>query len=71
MHDDFLEQFPLSINEITKGRELIPKNPREIVAECFYDKSNWVRDAQLFMGNLELFFKWFSKRNLDTPMRNV
>ena len=38
VHDDFLEQFPLSMHEITKGRELIPKDPRELVAEGFYEK---------------------------------
>ena len=42
LHDDFLEQFPLAVHEITKGRELIPKNPRVVVAEGFYDKANWV-----------------------------
>ena len=71
VHDDFLEQFPLSVHEITKGRELIPKHPRVVVAEGFYDKSNWVRDAQVSMGGLELFKKWFSERKLDTPMSNV
>lgn len=49
MHDDFLEKFPLSINEITKVRKLIPKDLREVVAEGFYDKENWVRDAQVSM----------------------
>ena len=71
VHDDFLEQFPLSMHEITKGRELIPKYPREIIAEGFYDKANWVRDAQVSVGGLELFKKWFSERNLDNPMSNV
>lgn len=71
MHDDFLEQFPFSINEITKGRELIPNNPRVVVAEGFYDRANWVRDVKVSMGGLELFKKWFTKRNLDTPLRNV
>ena len=61
VHDDFLEQFPLSIHEITKGRELIPKNPRVVVAEGFYDKANWIRDAQVSTGGLELFRKWFSE----------
>ncbi len=61
MHDDFLEQFPLSVHEITKGRELIPKHPRVVVVEGFYDKANWVRDAQVSMGCLILFKKWFSK----------
>ena len=69
--DDFLEKFPLSMHEITKGRELIPINPREIIVEGFYDKANWVRDALVFVGGLELFKKWFSERNLDTPMSNV
>ena len=45
VHNDFLEQFPLLVHEITKGRELIPKHPRVVVAEGFYDKANWVRDA--------------------------
>ena len=38
MHDDFLEQFPLFVHEITNGREFIPKHPREAVAKGFYDK---------------------------------
>ena len=40
VHDDFLEQFPLSVHEIIKGRELIPKNPRVALAEGFCDKTN-------------------------------
>lgn len=66
VHDDFLEQFPLSVHEITKGRELIPKNPRVAVVEGFYDKANSVRDAQVSMGGFELFRKWFSEPKLDT-----
>lgn len=62
VYDDFLQKFPLSVNEITKGRELIPKDPREIVAEDFYDKANWVRDAQISMGGLELFKMVFRKK---------
>ena len=45
IHDDFLEKFPFSMHEITKGRELIPKEPRELIAEGFYDRENLVRDA--------------------------
>ncbi len=33
VHDDFLEQFPLLVHEITKGRELIPKNPRVAITK--------------------------------------
>ena len=40
VHDGFLEKIPLSVNEITKGRELIPKNPRVAIAEGFYDRAN-------------------------------
>ena len=57
IHDNFLEKFPPSINEITEGREFILKNPRLIVAEGFYDKANNLRDAQISMGGLELFKK--------------
>lgn len=71
MHDDFLEQLPLFLHEITKGRELIPMNPRVVAIEGFIDKFNWVRDAEVSMGGLELLKKWFAKRKLDTPLRNV
>ena len=71
MHNNFLEQFPLSVHEITKGRELIPKNPRVAIVEGFYDKANWVRDARVSMGGLELFRKWFSEKKLDNPLSNV
>ena len=71
IHDDFLEQFPLSMHAITKGRELIPKDSRELIAEGFYDKENWVRDARMSVGGLELFRKWFSERNIDILMSNV
>ena len=71
VHDDFLEQFPTSVHEITRGRELIPKDSRELVAEGFYDKANWVRDAQISVGGLDLFKRWFSERNNDSPMNNV
>lgn len=36
--DDFLEKLPLSTNEAAKGKELVPKNPRLLVSEGFYDK---------------------------------
>ena len=47
IHDDFLKQFLPSINEITIGRQFIPKNPRLVVVEGFYDKANWLIDAQV------------------------
>lgn len=71
VHDDFLEKIPSSVNEIKKGREFIPKNPRLLVSEGFYDKDHCLRDVEVSIGGLELFKKWFEKRNLDTPMRNV
>lgn len=40
VHDDFLEQLPFSTNETAKGKELVPKNPRLLVSEDFYDKAN-------------------------------
>lgn len=59
------------MREITIGREFIPKNPRLIVVEDFYDKENNLRDAQISIEGLELFKKLFSQRNLDTPLSNV
>lgn len=38
VHDDFLEQISLSMNELARGRELIPKSPRILVGEGFYEK---------------------------------
>lgn len=71
VHDNFLEQFPLSTNKKTKGKELAPKNPRIIISEGFYDKGNWVRDAETSIGGLELFRKWVLQRKHDTPLTNV
>lgn len=50
MHDGFLEQLPQSTNESSKGKELVPKNPRLLVIEGFYDKANWLRDVQTYDG---------------------
>lgn len=41
VHDEFLEKMPPSFNELTKGREFIPKNPRLVVSEGFYNKANY------------------------------
>lgn len=71
VHDDFLEQMPLSMNELARGREMIPKIPRLLVSEGFYEKENWLRDVEVSMGGLEHFNKWFAKRKLDTPINNV
>ena len=60
-----------SIHEIIIGREFIPKNPRLVVSEDFYDKANWLSNSKVFVGGLELFKKWFVEFNLDTPLSNV
>lgn len=57
----FLVKFPLSVHEITKGREFIPKIPRVAVEEGFYDKANRIQDAHVSMGGFGLFRKWFSE----------
>lgn len=61
VHDNFLEKMPPSINELTKGREFIPKNSRLVVSEGFYDKANYLRDVEVSVGGLELFKKWFAE----------
>ena len=57
IHDDFQEKMPPSINELIKGREFIPKNPRFLVSEGFCDKTNYLRDVELSMGGLQIFKK--------------
>ena len=37
---DFLEKMPKSMNELGRGKKFIPKNPRLLVNEGFYDKEN-------------------------------
>ena len=59
------------MHEIKTSRYFIPKNPRLVVAEGFYNKANNLRDAQISIGGLELFKKWFSERKLGTPLSNV
>jgi hypothetical protein len=39
VHDNFLEPMPPSINELTKGREFILKNPRLLVSDV---GASWV-----------------------------
>ena len=71
MYDDFLEQLPISTNQNAKGKELVPKILGLRIDEGFYDKGNWLRDANTSMSGLELFRKWFLQRNHDTPLNNV
>lgn len=61
----------LSMNELVKCRELILKIPRLLVGEGLYEKENWLRDAEVSMGGLDLFRKWFVERKLDTLVRNI
>ena len=37
LHDDLLEQLRNSINDVVKGYDLIPINPKMMVGEGFYD----------------------------------
>lgn len=49
--------MPQSINELSRGKEFIPKNPRLLISEGFYDKANWLRDAEVYVRGLEIFHK--------------
>ena len=60
LHDDLLEQLRNSTNDVVKGHELIPKNPKITVKEGFYDKSNLLRDVETFVSSMDLFQRWFS-----------
>ena len=59
------------MNKLARGKQFIPKSPRLLVSKGFYDKENWLRDAQVTIGGLDLFQKWFVERRLDTPLNNV
>ena len=37
LHDDLLEQLKNSMNDMVKGHDMIPKNPKMMVGEGFYD----------------------------------
>ena len=60
LHDDLLEQLRNSRNDVAKGRELIPKNPKLMVGEGFYGRSNLLGDVETTVGGMDLFKWWFS-----------
>ena len=60
-----------SISDVVKGLELIPKNPRMMVGEVFYDRSILLRDVETTMSGMDLFKRWFSQRNKGIPLSNV
>ena len=70
IHYDLLELFPESTNESAKVI-FFSLNPRLKIADGLYDKGNWVRDAKTSKTRLFLFKKWFLKRKLFTPHRNI
>ena len=55
LHDDHLEQLRNSTNDVEKGHELIPKNPKLMVGEGFYDRRNLLRDVETIVGGMDLF----------------
>ena len=60
LHDDLLEQLRNSTNDVVKGHELIPQNPRMTVGEGFYDQRNFLRDIETTHRGMDLFKSWFS-----------
>ena len=45
---------------MVKGHEILPKNPMLKVDEGFYDKINFIKDVETFVGGMDLFRRWFS-----------
>ena len=45
---------------MVKGWDMIPKNPRMMVGEGFYDRKNLLRDVETIVGGTDLFKRWFS-----------
>ena len=56
---------------MVKGRELLPKNPKMMIGEGLYNRSNLLRDVDTTMGGMDLFKSWFSQRNKGTLLSNV
>ena len=71
LRDDLLQQLRNSINDVVKGRELLPKNPKMMLGEGLYNKANLLRDVDTSVGGMDLFKRWFSQRNQGTPMSNI
>ena len=71
LHDDLLEQLRNSTNDVVKGRELLPKNPKMMLGEGLYNRANLLRDVDTSVGGMDLFKRWFSQRNQGTPMSNI
>ena len=71
LHDDLLEQLRNSTNDVVKGRELLPKNPKMMLGEGLYNRENLLKDVDTSMGGMDLFKRWFSQRNQSTPMSNI
>ena len=55
LHDDLLEQLRNSTNDVAKGHELIPKNPKLMVRQGLYDRSKLLRDVETLVGGMDLF----------------
>ena len=59
LHDDLLE-LKNSTNNVVKGQELLPKNPKMILGERLYNRANLLRDVDTSVGGMDLFKRWFS-----------
>ena len=71
LHDDLLEQLRNSTNDVVKGQELLPKNPRMMLDEGLYHQGNLLKDVDTRVGGMDLFKRWFSQKNQGTPMSNI
>ena len=60
LHDDLLEQLRNSTNDVVKGRELLPKNPKMMLGEGLYNRANLLRDVDTNVGGMDLFKRLFS-----------
>ena len=60
LHNDLLEKLRNCTNDVAKGCELIPQNPKLMVGEGFYDRSNLLKDVETAMGGMDLYKWWFS-----------
>lgn len=69
--DDLLKQLTQSTNSAAKIKELVPQSPRLRVSDGLYEKGNWLRDAQIGMIGLGLFWIAFGQRHSLAPNNSL
>lgn len=71
--EDLMQLLPHSDNGVARLKELVPRNPRDSVANGLHDRGNWMTDAKVGEkhNGLTLFKSSYSQRNACAPLSNI